>query len=145
RRLRAGEPVASYVSGGIDCSTLVALAGKVRGEPLPTFTIRIESPELDETERARRAARASGSEPVVVSCGAAEILGGFPRLTRAAEQPVLDPSCVGLMLLAGRVREAGYPVALAGDGADDLFAGYPWFKVDRLLRSLDWLPGVRPS
>jgi asparagine synthase (glutamine-hydrolysing) len=145
RRLRAGEPVASYVSGGIDCSTLVALAGKARGEPLPTFTIRIESPELDEAERARRAARASGSEPVVVSCGAAEILGGFPRLIRAAEQPVLDPSCVGLMLLAGRVREAGYSLALAGDGADDLFAGYPWFKVDRLLRLLDWLPGVRPS
>jgi len=145
RRLRGGDLVASAVSGGIDCSTLVALAGKIRGKPLPTFTLRIESPELDETDRAQKAARASGSEPVVISCGTGDFAAGFPRFVKALESPVPDPSCVALMMLAEKARVAGFKLMLSGDGADDLFAGYPWFKIDRVLRSLDFIPGLRPS
>lgn len=145
RRLRADAPVASYVSGGVDCSTIAALAGQIRRSPIPTFTIRLESPHLEETLRAQRAARAGGSEPIVVSCGTAQIVEAYPRLIEAAESPVLDTACAALLLLAERVRAEGYKVALTGDGADDLFAGYPWFRADRLLCLLDWLPGVRPS
>lgn len=145
RRLRAEGSVASYVSGGIDCSTVVALARKARGQPLPTFTIRMQSPQLDETERALRAARAGGSEPTILSCGPAEIVAALPRLVYATESPVIDSSCATLLLLAEQVRAAGHSAVLAGDGADDIFAGYPWFKRDRRLRLLDWLPGVRPS
>ena len=145
RRLRSDAPLASYVSGGVDCSTVAALAGQVRRSPVPTFTIHIDSPQLDETSRAQRAARASGSEPIVVSCGASDLAAAFPRLIQAAESPLLDTACAALLLLAERVHEEGYKVVLTGDGADDLFAGYPWFKVDRLLCMLDWLPGVRPS
>src|SRR5207248_10237228 len=47
RRLRADVPVVSYLSGGIDSSVVVALASKVRGKPIPTFTIRIAAPGLD--------------------------------------------------------------------------------------------------
>jgi asparagine synthase (glutamine-hydrolysing) len=138
-------PLASCVSGGIDCGTLLALAGKARGSPLPSFTIRLHAPGHDETDRALRVAGASGSEPVVVSCDGPGMLEAYPRLTRAAESPVPEPSCAALLLLAERARAAGYRAALSGDGADDLFAGYPWFRTDRLLRLLDWLPGVRPS
>ena len=56
RRLRSDAPLASYVSGGVDCSTVAALAGQVRRSPVPTFTIRIDSPQLDETLRAQRGA-----------------------------------------------------------------------------------------
>src|SRR5262249_30581934 len=136
---------ASYVSGGVDCSTVVALAGRARRAPLPTFTVHLDAPGFNETPRALVAARASGPEPVVVSCGPPHIPPAYPRPVPAAESPVPDPSCASLMPLAGGGRAGGYAVALAGDGADELFAGYPWFKADRLLGLLDWLPGVRPS
>jgi asparagine synthase (glutamine-hydrolysing) len=145
RRLRADVPVASYISGGVDCSTLAALAGKWRQQPIPTFTIRIDSPHLDETSRAQSAARALGSEPIVVSCRSQDLLEAYPRLIRVTEAPVTDCSCASLLLLAERVRAEGYGVALAGDGADDLFAGYPWFKVHRLLGLFDWGQGLRPG
>src|SRR5262249_30891613 len=74
-----------------------------------------------------------------------QVLESYPRLIRAAESPVPDPSCGALLLLAERAVAEGHRAALSGDGADDLFAGYPWFRTDRLLGLLDWLPGVRPS
>ncbi len=68
QRLRADVPVVSYLSGGVDSSIVVAMASKVRGQPIPTFTIRIEDPKLDETSEAGIVARHVGSKPSVVEC-----------------------------------------------------------------------------
>jgi asparagine synthase (glutamine-hydrolysing) len=82
---------------------------------------------------------------VVVQVGDAEVLESYPELTRAAEVPVIDTSCTALLRLARSVHQHGYKVALTGEGSDEWLAGYPWFKVHRLLGMLDWLPGVKPS
>ena len=142
RRLRADVPVVSYLSGGVDSSLVVALASHVRGEPIPAFTIRIEDPALDETREAALVARQVGTEPVVVGCGAREILGSYPELIRAAESPVVDTSCTALLALAREVHARGYKVALTGEGADEWLAGYPWYKVHKLLNVLDAVPGL---
>jgi asparagine synthase (glutamine-hydrolysing) len=141
-RLRADVPVVSYLSGGVDSSTVVALASKVRGSPIPSFTIRIKAPHLDETTEAGLVARHIGTEPVVVDCGPDEVLNTYPALVRAAEGPVVDTSCAALLLLAKEVHARGYKVALTGEGADEWLAGYPWHKVNRVLGCLDLLPGL---
>ncbi len=145
RRLRADVPVVSYLSGGIDSSIVVAMAAKVRGEPIPTFTIQILDPRLDETSQAAVVSRHIGARPIVVPVGDAEILGTYPELIRAAESPVVDTSCTGLLLLARAVHAHGYKVALTGEGSDEWLAGYPWFKVHRLLGAADIVPGVPAS
>jgi len=142
RRLRADVPVVSYLSGGVDSGTVVALATHVRGRPIPTFTIQIADPRLDETEPATRVARHIGVEPVVVRCGVAEVLDTYPELIQAAEAPVIDTSCAALLLLAREVHSRGYKVALTGEGADEWLAGYPWYKLQRLLRFVDFIPGL---
>jgi asparagine synthase (glutamine-hydrolysing) len=145
RRLRADVPVVSYLSGGVDSSTVVALASHVRGGPVPSFTIRIPRPDLDETTEAGLAARHIGTEPVVVNCGPEEVLNTYPELIRAAEGPVVDTSCAALLLLAREVHARGYKVALTGEGADEWLAGYPWHKINRVLGLLDFIPGVKGS
>jgi len=145
RRLRADVPVVSYLSGGIDSSTVVALACHVRGQAIPTFTIRIMDPRLDETDQAALVSRHIGATPVVVSVGDAEVLETYPRLTWAAEGPVIDTSCTALMLLAQKVHEDGYKVALTGEGSDEWLAGYPWYKIDRALGFIDVIPGLKLS
>jgi asparagine synthase (glutamine-hydrolysing) len=142
RRLRADVPVVSYLSGGVDSSMVVALAGKVRGEPIPTFTIRIDDPKLDETDAALLSARMHGTEPIVVTCGAQEVLAHYPRLIEAAEGPVIDTSCTALLMLAREVHARGYKVALTGEGSDEWMAGYPWHKVNRVLGWLNVIPGL---
>src|SRR5262249_10659894 len=137
RRLRADVPVVSYLSGGVDSSLVVAMASHVRGNPIPSFTIQIKAPKLDETAEAAVVARHIGTEPIVVGVGAEEVLNTYPELIRAAEGPVIDTSCAALLLLAREVHARGYKVALTGEGADEWLAGYPWHKVNRLLGCLD--------
>jgi asparagine synthase (glutamine-hydrolysing) len=138
RRLRADVPVVSYLSGGVDSSIVVALASHIRKQPIPTFTIQIKDPLLDELNEATIVARHVGTEPVVVGCGPDEVLGTYPRLIRAAEGPVIDTSCAALLLLAQEVHRQHYKVALTGEGSDEWLAGYPWYKVHKLLGYLDF-------
>src|SRR5271157_2496762 len=142
RRLRADVPVVSYLSSGVDSSLVLAVASHVVKKPLPTFTIQIREPGLDETRQAALASRHIGSEPIIVRCGREELLGAYPRLIQAAEAPVSDTCCAALLLLAKEVHARGFKVALTGEGADELLAGYPWYKWHRLLRLLDSIPGL---
>jgi asparagine synthase (glutamine-hydrolysing) len=143
RRLRADVPVVSYLSGGVDSSIVVSLASKVLGRPIPTFTIGIgDDPRLNEESQAQVVARHVGSQPLVVHCGHDELLKTYPELIRAAEAPVIDTSCAALLMLARSVRDQGFKVALTGEGSDEWLAGYPWFKVHKLLRMIDIVPGL---
>jgi asparagine synthase (glutamine-hydrolysing) len=142
RRLRADVPVVSYLSGGVDSSIVVAMACRIRGTPIPTFTIQIIDPTLDETSEAGIVARHVGARPVIVPCGPDEVVNNYQRLISAAEGPVIDTSCTALMLLAEEVHRQQYKVALTGEGSDEWLAGYPWFKAERLLGLLDFIPGL---
>jgi asparagine synthase (glutamine-hydrolysing) len=142
RRLRADVPVVAYLSGGIDSTLVTALASRLYG-PLPTFTIQIGDPHLDESAKAKWAGRRIGGRaPIIVHCGTREILDAYPRLIRAAEAPVSDTCCAALLLLAQEVHDHGYKVALTGEGSDESLAGYPWYKVHRLFGWLDAVPGL---
>jgi asparagine synthase (glutamine-hydrolysing) len=145
RRLRADVPVVAYLSGGVDSSIVVALASHVRGEAIPTFTIRIQRQDLDESHEAAMVAHHIGCNPVVVNCGHAEVLDTYRALIEAAEGPVIDTACAALLLLAQEVHRQGYKVALTGEGADEWLAGYPWYKFHKLLGFLDVIPGLKLS
>jgi asparagine synthase (glutamine-hydrolysing) len=142
RRLQADVPVVSYLSGGIDSSLVVALASHVRGEPIPTFTVRVTDPRLDESAPAALVARHVGADPFVLPYGPAEALNTYPELIEATEAPVIDTSSASLVLLARAVHDRGYKVALSGEGADEWLAGYPWYKLHKLLSWLDVIPGI---
>ena len=145
KRLRADVPVVSYLSGGIDSSIVVAMAAKLRGRSVPTFTIKITAPHLDETAQAAVVSRHIGANPVVVSVGDEEVQSTYPELIHAAEFPVIDTSCSALLMLARTVHQHGYKVALTGEGSDEWLAGYAWYKIHRLLGFFDMVPGVRLS
>jgi asparagine synthase (glutamine-hydrolysing) len=140
RRVWADVPVVSYLSGGVDSSLVVAMANKTAGRPIPTFTISITDQKLNEKSEALAVAKHLGCEPVVVDCGHDELRTGYPELISAAEFPVIDTSCLALLNLARAVHRNGYKVALTGEGADELLAGYSWFKIRKLVGWMDKIP-----
>lgn len=142
RRVWADVPVVSYLSGGVDSSLVVAMANKVMGRPIPTFTISITDKKMNEKSEALQVAKHLGCEPQVVECGHDEIRNGYPELIAAAEMPVIDTSCLALLHLARSVHNSGYKVALTGEGADEWLAGYSWFKIRKLVGWMDKIPGL---
>ncbi len=146
KRLRADVPVGAYLSGGLDSSMIVAMASKLKGPAINTYTIRVDDPALDELSAASLSARHIGTKPPVVQeFRAHDALDSYPELIQAAEAPVIDTSCAALMMLARRVQFCGQKVVLTGEGADEWLAGYPWYKAAKILGMLDVIPGVRLS
>lgn len=145
-RLRADVPVGAYLSGGVDSSLIVALATKLKGANVNTYTIRVDDPELDELSAAHVAAKHIGAKaPVVQEFRTKDALDTYPHLIHAAECPVIDTSCAALLQLAQRVNDCGQKVVLTGEGADEWLIGYPWYKAAKILSYLDIVPGLRLS
>ncbi len=145
-RLRADVPVGAYLSGGVDSSLIVALACKLKGPAINTYTIRVDDPALDELSAANLAAKHIGTKPPVVQdFRKSDALNTYPSLIHAAESPVIDTSCAALLQLAQRVHDCGQKVVLTGEGADEWLVGYPWYKAAKLMGYLDAIPGLRLS
>ncbi|MES1179686.1 MAG: asparagine synthase C-terminal domain-containing protein, partial [Hyphomicrobium sp.] len=141
-RLRADVPVVGYLSGGVDSAYVLATASKLRGAPVPSFTIQVPGKGLDETDDALFNARAIGSRPTILRCNSSVIANTYPQLIASADCPVIDTSCAALWRLSQEVHHQGYKVALTGEGSDEAFGGYVWFK----LRAMTyWWNMVRPG
>ncbi len=141
-RLRADVPVVGYLSGGVDSAYVLATASIMRGAPIPSFTIQVPGKSFDETEAALGIARHIGSRPTVLRSDATVISDTYARLIASADCPVPDTSCAALWCLSQEVHQQGYKVALTGEGSDEAFGGYVWFK----LRGLSyWMDSVAPN
>ena len=146
KRLRADVPVGAYLSGGLDSSMIVAMACKLKGPAINTYTVRVDDPALDELSAANLSARHIGTKPPIVQdFRTSDALATYPQLIQAAEAPVIDTSCAALLMLAKRVHACGQKVVLTGEGADEWLAGYPWYKIAKIFNALDVIPGVRLS
>jgi asparagine synthase (glutamine-hydrolysing) len=136
-RLRADVPVVGYLSGGVDSAYVLATASRLRGRPLPSFTIQVPGKGLDETTDALFTARAIGSLPTILRSDSSVIASTYPKLIASADCPVIDTSCAALWRLSQEVHDQGYKVALTGEGSDEAFAGYIWFKLRKLSYFMD--------
>ncbi len=133
-RMVADVPVGMFLSGGIDSSSVIAcLAGH---EPRPhTFTVAFQEHSHDESAYARLVARRFGTRHAELLLRPEQVVADFEPAVAAYDQPSLDG--LNTYFLARAARQAGVKVVLSGLGGDELFAGYPYFRLlARLERGL---------
>lgn len=131
-QLRSDVPVGCFLSGGVDSALLAALALRERGE-LTTFSLAFpDTPAFDESPRARRTAARLGTHHVEVPLLARDVAGEVPRLLEGVDEPFADSSLIPVSVLSRGARER-VTVALSGDGADELFAGYRRYRAEHWL------------
>ncbi len=134
RRLVADVPVGLFLSGGVDSSTVAALALRQTGrDRLRTFSIGFDEASFDESQIAATVAAHIGADHQVRPLGVDDARALLPRLLDGIDEPVADSSILPTWLLCGFAREQ-VTVALGGDGAYELFAGYDPFKALRYAR-----------
>jgi len=125
-RLVADVPVGAFLSGGIDSTAIVAAAASTGTRP-DTFTVVFpDDPLYDERSDARAAAAAFGTAHHELEAGAGlgELL---PTIVRHFDEPFGNPTAL-LTYELSRLTRQHVKVALSGDGADELLAGYPRFR-----------------
>lgn len=131
RRLVADVPVGCFLSGGLDSSTVAALALRHVGRGrLRTFSIGFEEATFDETGYARLVAQHIGADHQVETLSIQRALDLLPEIAAHWDEPIADASMLPTYLLCQHAHRQ-VTVALGGDGADELFAGYDPFRALR--------------
>lgn len=123
RRLVADVPLGSFLSGGIDSSVIAALAS--RHQPhLHTFSIGYRDEKFfDETAYARLVAKKIGTDHTVFSLTNQDLYAHLDGILDYIDEPFADSSAIAVNILSRETRKHA-TVALSGDGADELLAGY---------------------
>ena len=139
RQLRSDVPVGVFLSGGIDSSTITALAAQESSGRLYSFSIGFDQPSYNESAHAKRIASLFGTEhheEIMTLRQGAEL---FPRVMKLLDEPLADASILPTYLLS-QLAARHVKVVLGGDGADELFAGYPSFQAHKVVQQLSFLP-----
>ena len=134
----ADVPLGVFLSGGLDSSLLTAIAARaVPG--ITALTVRAGAGDFDETPYAIEAARHIGVRHEIVELGAADLNEAFDACAHYLSEPLADSSLLPTYLVC-RAARLRMTVALGGDGADELFAGYPNFRVQRFAGLMQAFP-----
>lgn len=138
-RLVAEVPLGAFLSGGVDSSAVVAMMAGLQKDPVNTCSIGFDSPQFNETEFARQVAARynTNHHENIVSQNDFELL---DQLADLYDEPYADSSAIPTYRVCQMARQH-VTVALSGDGADELFAGYRRYKLHlNEERFRNWLP-----
>lgn len=145
-RLQADVPVGALLSGGIDSSLVVAAAQQQTTGPVRTFTVSVQASGYDEGAYARQVASRFGTQHLEIRVSANDVLNEAREIGSTFDEPFADSSAL-VSLVVCREARRHVTVALAGDGGDELFAGYSrYWDVPRRwskLAKLRAVPGVK--
>ena len=156
RELMSDVPLGVFTSGGLDSSLLVAAAARsIPGERIHTYAVRFTEPGYDESAYAEAVTHDIATVHHVVTADDESLTRALEVVSTALAEPLGDPAVLPTWLLADAARER-VKVILSGEGADELFGGYPtylghkyaerWQRVPRPFRSMvAWAADRWPS
>lgn len=131
-RLRADVPVCFHLSGGLDSSAVLGLAASESTKPLDAFTVSFSHEGYDEVSIAQRTADHLGANLHVVNVSQDDLVRELPDAVYYGEGLAVNGHLAAKYILNRHIRAQGFKVALTGEGADEVFAGYPHLRQDLL-------------
>jgi asparagine synthase (glutamine-hydrolysing) len=137
-RMISDVPLGVFLSGGLDSTLVAAIASQVSSTPVKTFAVGYEVGTVSETPGAAQTAAELGTIHHELILTESEVAGRIPDLISRLDQPLADQSLVALHAIAEFARRE-VTVVVGGEGADELFGGYPryrWMQRARQIRPL---------
>ncbi len=118
--------VGTFLSGGIDSTIIASLASKINPK-IKSFSVGFEVDGYNELTVAKKTADALGIENIQIRVSQDDYIKALPKVIYSLDDPLADPSCVGIYFLSKEARKH-VTVVLSGEGADEFFAGYNIYK-----------------
>ena len=135
-------PVATFLSGGTDSSTVVGSLTEIRGGAVDTFSIGFDAEGFDEMEYARCAVERFRSRSHEIYVKPQDIVTAIPIIAREYDEPFGNASAVPTYFCAKAAREAGFERMLAGDGGDEIFGGNTRYAKQKVFEAYFRLPAA---
>lgn len=139
KRLLSDVPVGIWLSGGLDSSVIAMLAAQSSSHQLQTFSIGFEERSFDETPYSEKIAQLLGTCHHHEVLSSQKMLEVIPLVIKGLDEPLADRSIIPTYLLS-QMTSKHVKVALGGDGADELFAGYPTYLAHKFAAYYTPLP-----
>ena len=136
-------PIGVLLSGGVDSSVNVALFSRGDEKAVKTFSIGYKSNQnsvADELPYARLVAEKVGADHHEYLLSQDDLLNFLPNMVRYQDEPIADPVCVPVYYVSKLAQNNGVTVCQVGEGADELFWGYPSWKTFIYLERANILP-----
>ena len=134
-RMVSDVPLGAFLSGGIDSALVVALMSRYSSLPVKTFTIGFDDKEHDESRDAQAVADYLGTEHSCNILGLDDLRALMPDFIEEFDEPFYDSSALPTMALS-KLARTQVTVSLTGDGGDELFGGYPYYRIAKMLGPL---------
>lgn len=145
--LVSDKPVGVFLSGGMDSSIVLHHMAAVRKEPVKTFTVRFDATAEEDAARFNRdadlallTAKHYGTDHKELLLTAETYRNLYRETAQSLDQPNADSVSVAQFALARMAKET-VDVVLSGAAGDELFGGYPRYRIARILHALRWIPG----
>jgi asparagine synthase (glutamine-hydrolysing) len=126
-RMVADVPLGILLSGGVDSTLLAAYGAAESMRPIKTFTVDFDVGSVGESGPARRVAEAIGADHHEVLLAAHDVASRVPSVLASLDQPIADQALVATHAVCEVARKE-VTVAVGGEGADELFGGYPRYR-----------------
>ena len=140
-RLISDVPVGSFNSGGVDSSLISAVMRSLTEGELHTFSVGFEEPAYDESKYSKMVANQLKTNHHTLVVNEHDYVENLERTLLQLEEPINHAHTIQLLLLSRLAREF-VTVALTGEGADELFGGYPRLQIPLLAQRLRIMPAV---
>jgi len=140
KQVMSDVPVGVFISGGMDSSILASLASKVIGvDKVHTFSAKFAEESYDESGDAAELAKLMRTKHVPVRTDEETLREALENVTTRIAEPIADAAVLPTFLLARAAREH-VKVILSGEGADELFGGYPTYLGHKIAPMYDAMP-----
>ena len=132
QHLRSDVPVAIYLSGGIDSTSLATIAKKdLKFNNLTAFNLKFNEPTFDEDKQANFSSKELGIKLITHNISEEESIEKSRSLIDNLDEPLSDPGYLAVGMIAEFVNKNNFKVVISGDGGDELFGGYePFLKLN---------------
>ncbi len=139
KHMQSDVEIGCFLSGGLDSSTLVYLLAERSASRIKTFSVGYDNIHYDELKYARIVSETNRTEHREIICTKGDVIDFLENLSEIGDSPVAEQSSVS-MFLVSKLASKYVKVCFSGEGADELFLGYPTYSADFLYPLFSYAP-----